>query len=212
MPATNNAARTISRATPSTRLAIVARLMRPAERASFTLIRSAAYHTVFPSLTGRPLLQRADSLRFENGIGSTKKAPASPRGQRRMDERLVRAFQQIRRTPPAKSLPLLTAELPADRLVDRASVGTAPGQLAHHDFHHFPQLLCRRGAGFLDGLVDRFLDLGRVDRRRQVRLERGDFRGFARRQLRASSLDELLGGIPPLLDQRRDHLLRLRVV
>ena len=53
-----------------------------------------------------------------------------------------------------------------------------PASLGHHRLHHASQILDAAGPGLRDRLVDRRLDLGRIDGRRQVGLEHADLGRF----------------------------------
>ena len=64
----------------------------------------------------------------------------------------------------------------------------------------------------LDGLGDRALNDGGIRRRRQIRLQHAQFRGFLVDQILAATLAELIDRILALLDESGHDLQRLRGV
>ena len=89
----------------------------------------------------------------------------------------------------------------------------APARLGHHSLHHLAHVL-RRVARRSRGSPRRPRARARPGRsaaagRSRARRSRP---ASLRRQILASPLLELFDRIPPLLDQRRDHLLRLGIV
>ena len=87
-----------------------------------------------------------------------------------------------------------------------------PASLGMTRLHHLAEILRAARAELGDDLIDDPLEPGGIDRRRQVGLERRDLGRFLVRQIVAPALAELLDRIAPLLDERRHHLLRLRLV
>ena len=130
-----------------------------------------------------------------------------------MDERLCVPFKLIRRTLPRKGLPIFSArELVLTSSLIDLSVHRAAGDFGHHSLHR--RVPCPSA------------DVAPVRRSLQSTAARSPphRRAAASRPSRmaisASSLSrdrrrppsELLDRIPPLFDQRRDHLLRFRIV
>ena len=87
---------------------------------------------------------------------------------------------------------LSASELAPRDLVDLTAIDRASGESGHHTFHHTAEVFRAGRIRFRDHRIDGRFDLSRTDGRRQIGLERPDFRGLARDEIRPAPFGELL--------------------
>ena len=94
-------------------------------------------------------------------------------------------FKSFRRSSEKKVWPRSTsrAKFLADELVDDFAIDGLPGQLAHHTFHHTPQVLRAAGTRLSNHSVDGRLNRRLIDGWGQVGFEQGNLGRLARRKL-----------------------------
>src|SRR3954466_5406099 len=104
------------------------------------------------------------------------------------------------------------SEFSTDELVYDFAIDGLAGKPVHHALHHPSKILGPGRPRLGHNCIDHGFEGRRIERRREVALENRDLGGFARREILASSLRELLDRIAALLDQRGNHLLGLSLL